>query len=117
MEGQGITAQAAGDMKCSKQTRESVDRVLWHLDRMAHRLAEIQAPSDLRNPMQEVFARLFAAIHEARAIAYEPMVCHEQIIDNADMFDDIKTLEIIYSEDWKAGTGIEGVKHHEDDED
>lgn len=82
------TAQAVDGMKCSQQTKDSVDRTLFHLERMACRLGEMPLPKDLRHPMHEVFSRLLAAIYEVQAIAYDPPPNHGPVIEEASLFDD-----------------------------
>jgi hypothetical protein len=89
MESLDTTAPVVGDMKCSAQTKDSVDRALFHMERMACRLGEMPMPDDLRHPMHEVFSRLLAAIYEVQAIAYTPPSNHAEVVDDAGLFDDL----------------------------
>ena len=95
MESLDTTAPGADDMKCSAQTKDSVIRALFHLERMACRLGEMPMPKDLRHPMHEVFSRLMAAIYEVQAIAYDPPSNHAEVIEEAGIFDDIPVTGLI----------------------
>jgi hypothetical protein len=90
VENQDTTVPGADAMKCLPQTKDSVDKALFHLERMACRLGELPMPKDLRHPMHEVFSRLLAAIYEVQAIAYPPPQNHDQVVSDAALFDDIQ---------------------------
>lgn len=89
MENLDTTAPGVDGMKCSQLTKDSVDKALFHLERMACRLGEMPMPKDLRHPMHEVFSRLLAAIYEVQAIAYAPPLNHADVVDDAGLFDEI----------------------------
>jgi hypothetical protein len=87
-ENDGNAAHADG-MKSSTEVKEHVIRALFHMERMACRLNEIQIPADLRHPLQEVCSRLFAALYEVQAISYDKPSNFDEVTQEAALFDDV----------------------------
>ena len=103
MEEVDTTAMPAGDTKCSQEVSESAFRILFHLERMACRMGEIPMEKDLRHPMHESFSRLFAAIYEVQAMIGRAAPNHQQVLDDAAMFDDIKVVGLPTVKDFGKG--------------
>lgn len=89
MNGNDGNASHADGMKSSTEVKGHVIRALYHMERMACRMSEIQIPPDLRHPLQEVCSRLFAALYEVQAISYDKPSNFDEIIGEASLFDDV----------------------------
>ena len=87
-------AQNAGDTKSLIEVKDQVDKALFHLERLFCRYAEMTLPTDLRDPMHEMGARCMAAIYEVQAIAYQKAPNHDEIVEDAALFDEIRVATL-----------------------